>query len=150
MPFQSKQLILPPTFSTTFIAGHNVIWCGISLWSAGISCPSSVSFQLLVHHQPTHWGAVGSGKGLDAVGALLSNNKNITGLSTGAVFSTNLKCSCIPAIVRERTLSQPKSAHTYVAFGPFSIAPVEAMLPYWKYNGKRLRTNVRFSVPLTN
>lgn len=36
-------------------ADHDVLQYEMSLWSAGISCPSCVSSQLLVCPQPTHW-----------------------------------------------------------------------------------------------
>ena len=44
-------LLLPPAVC----AEHDAAWCGISLWSAGVSCPSRVPSQLLVHPQPTRW-----------------------------------------------------------------------------------------------
>jgi len=44
-------LLLPPAL----YADHDVIWYGISLWLAGVSCPSCVPSQLLVHPQPTLW-----------------------------------------------------------------------------------------------
>ena len=72
-------LLLPPAL----YAEHDVIWYGISLWSVGVSSPSCVPSQLLVHPQPTHWwGGVRSRKGLDSVQALLSNKENIPVLST--------------------------------------------------------------------
>ncbi|KAM9304501.1 protein FAM133B isoform 4-T4 [Morus bassanus] len=51
-----------------FIAEHNIIRCGISLWSVGVSCPSPVPSRLLVHPQSTPWWGGGRGrKGLDSV-----------------------------------------------------------------------------------
>ena len=44
-------LLLPPALH----AEHDIIWCGISLWSVGVSCPSHIPSQLLVGPQPTHW-----------------------------------------------------------------------------------------------
>lgn len=44
---------LPST--TSFITENNVIQYGTSLWSVGVSCPTSVPCQILVHPQPTHW-----------------------------------------------------------------------------------------------
>jgi len=41
--------LLPPAF----IADHNSIRYGLSLWSAGVSCPSCAPSQLLLHPQPT-------------------------------------------------------------------------------------------------
>ena len=64
IPNVSSFLLLPPALH----AEHDVIWSGISLWSAGDSCPGCVASQLLVHPQPPHWwGGVRSRKGLGAV-----------------------------------------------------------------------------------
>ena len=41
----------PPSLYT----GHDVIWCGISLWPVWVSCPGCVPSQLLVHLQPSCW-----------------------------------------------------------------------------------------------
>ena len=63
-------LIVPPflLLPQLYIAEHDVIWCGIALWSVEDSCPSCVPSQLLVHPQPTRWwGGVRSRKGLDCV-----------------------------------------------------------------------------------
>lgn len=152
MPIQSLRSSSPTNFSTSFIAEQNVIWCGISLWSVGISSPSSVPSHLLVHHQPTHcWGEVRSRKGLDALWAVLSNNKNITGLSTGcAVFSTNPKRSCIPAIVKESNSTSAKVNIYICGFWPRFYCPCRSCAASWKFYGQRLRTNVYFLVPLTN
>jgi len=38
-----------------YIAEHDIIQYGISLWSVGVSCPGCVPSHLLVHPQPTHW-----------------------------------------------------------------------------------------------
>lgn len=54
-------------------AEHDVLWCGISLWSAGASCPGCPPSQLLVHPQ-TLTGGVSGRKGLGSVQALLSND----------------------------------------------------------------------------
>ena len=78
MPSQSQiALRLPslPTSTPSFIAGHDIIWSGISLGSVGVGCPGCAPSQLLVHPQPAHWwGRVRSRKALGAVQALLSNN----------------------------------------------------------------------------
>jgi len=52
----SKQW-LPPKKNPppSFIAEHDIIQCGPSLWSAGISCPGCVPSQCPVHPQSTHW-----------------------------------------------------------------------------------------------
>ena len=51
-----------------FITEHDVIWYGISLWSAGVSCPGCVPSQSPAHSQATRWwGGVRSREGLDAV-----------------------------------------------------------------------------------
>lgn len=61
--------------SPAFIAEHDAMWYGITLWSAGVCCPGCVPFQVLVQAQPDRWGGrVRSRKGLEAVQALLSNN----------------------------------------------------------------------------
>jgi len=65
-----------------YIAEHDVIRYGISLWSARVSCPSCVPSQVLVHPQPTRWwGGARSRRDLGSVQALLSNNENIPVLS---------------------------------------------------------------------
>ena len=46
---------LPSFFFPQLYAEHDVIWYGISLWSVGVSCPSSVPSQLLVPPQPARW-----------------------------------------------------------------------------------------------
>lgn len=38
------------------VAGHNVIWHRISIWSAGVSYPSCVPTLPLAHPHPTCWG----------------------------------------------------------------------------------------------
>jgi len=38
-------------FLTAFIAEHDTIRYGMSLWSVGVSCPSCVPSQLLAHPQ---------------------------------------------------------------------------------------------------
>jgi len=58
----------PPFFllPTAFIAERAVLFYGIFLWVAGVSCPSHVLSQLLMHTQPTCWqGGVSSRKSLD-------------------------------------------------------------------------------------
>ena len=76
---------VPPSFffPQLYIAEHEVIRYGISLWSVGCipSCPVCVPSQLLVHPQPPRWWGGGrSRKGLDSVEALLSDNENIPAL----------------------------------------------------------------------
>lgn len=44
--------LLSFSFPKAFMAEHDVLWCGVSLWPAGVSCPSCVSSQLLTHLQP--------------------------------------------------------------------------------------------------
>jgi len=44
-----------PSFPQLYIAEHDVMWHGISLWSIGVSCPSRVPSQLLGHPQPAPW-----------------------------------------------------------------------------------------------
>lgn len=70
-----KQLLLWLTsLPSRLIPELNVIRCGMSLWSFGISCPVCVpSSQLLVHPQPVPWWAEGR-KGFDSVQGLLSNS----------------------------------------------------------------------------
>ena len=41
------------SFLLAFIAEHDVIWYGISLWSLWVSCPGYVPSQDLAHPQPT-------------------------------------------------------------------------------------------------
>lgn len=72
-----------PFSSAAFIADHNVIWHGTSLWSVVISCPSCVPSQLLMLPHPGHWqGSVKNREILDAVQWLLSSSYNIHVLST--------------------------------------------------------------------
>jgi len=48
--------LLPVSHSSASIAEHSVIWYdmgyGISLWFVGVSCPSGIPSQLLVHSHP--------------------------------------------------------------------------------------------------
>jgi len=63
-------LNIPPfiLLHPAFIAEHVIIWCGISLWSVGVSSPGCVTSQLLVHLQsPCWWANMRNIKGLDAV-----------------------------------------------------------------------------------
>ncbi|KAK4831323.1 hypothetical protein QYF61_016812, partial [Mycteria americana] len=39
----------------TFIAEHDVVWCGIPLGSVGVGCPRCVPSQPLVQPKPTRW-----------------------------------------------------------------------------------------------
>ena len=75
MPSQSLSKETPPLHS--FTADHDVIWCAISLWSAGVSCPG------FVPSQPSRCGSrVRKREGLDAVQALISNSSNVSVFST--------------------------------------------------------------------
>ena len=53
----------PPSssFPPPFIAKHDVIWSGISLWSVWVSCPGCVPSQSLAHPQPTGFRMGGGG-----------------------------------------------------------------------------------------
>lgn len=75
---------LPPgETALCFTAEPAVTWSRIALWSAGISCTSYVSCQLLGQPQPPcWWGHLKYRKGLDALQTLLSNNKTIPALLT--------------------------------------------------------------------
>ena len=45
MPSLQTSPLLPPALYTE----HDAIWCGISRWSVGVSCPGCVPSQFLVH-----------------------------------------------------------------------------------------------------
>jgi len=71
----SEQWLLSKTYSQAFIAEHDLIWCGISFGSVGVSRPGSVPSQPLAYPQLTCCGGrVRNKEGLDAVQALLSNS----------------------------------------------------------------------------
>ena len=55
-------LLLP----AAFIAEHDIVWYGKSLWSVGVSCPGCAPSQLSVHLHPTR-GRVRSRQGLGTV-----------------------------------------------------------------------------------
>jgi len=38
-PVPKKWQPLPTSTPSAFIAEHDPVWCGISLWSVGVSCP---------------------------------------------------------------------------------------------------------------
>ena len=102
-------LFLPPPWA--LIADRSVICYGISLRSAGASCPSCVPHLLLVRPQTIRWqGSLRSRKGLEAVQVLLSSNCNIS-------VSSRLFCSQIQNIAsyellwRKLTLFQSQPVH---------------------------------------
>lgn len=83
---------------------YNAIWCGKSLCSAGVGCPSCVPSQLLVLPQRSLcWGGVSSSKGPDAVWSLINSSYNIPVLP-----------ALLPALYqllwRKSTLFQPNAA----------------------------------------
>lgn len=45
------------TLSSIFIAEHDAIWHGISVWSVPVTFPGCVPSRHLAHPQPTHWGS---------------------------------------------------------------------------------------------
>lgn len=46
---QALVTYIPCIFPPAFVFEHNIIWYGMSSWSAGVSYPCCVLFQLLVH-----------------------------------------------------------------------------------------------------
>lgn len=48
--FPPSLFLLPALY-----AEHDAKWCGVSLWSAGVSCPTCVLSKILLHYQPTCW-----------------------------------------------------------------------------------------------
>jgi len=78
--FNNESVPPAPVLPSAFITEHGDAWYGISLWSAGVSCPDCVLSQTLTHPQPL-WGENGGMEGgwresPDAVRALLSNSRN--------------------------------------------------------------------------
>ena len=70
-----RQWPTPARFPLSLYAEHDIVWYGISLWPAWISCPGCVSSQLLVHPQPPRCqGSMRGWKVLNLVWELLSNN----------------------------------------------------------------------------
>jgi len=69
----------PPSSSlpSAFIAEHNVIRSGISLWSGGVTCPGCVPSQFLVHPNlhADGGGVGGNSENLDTVPALHDNQE---------------------------------------------------------------------------
>lgn len=59
MPSLSPKSRLPSSQSAPLIIiiQHGATEFGISLWSTGVSCLSSILSMLLVHSQPPYWGA---------------------------------------------------------------------------------------------
>lgn len=72
MPILLLLLFLP-----ILCAERDATRCVVYLWSVGISCPSCIFSQFLVHPQPIWgWSGVKSSKGLGTAQALPSNNEN--------------------------------------------------------------------------
>lgn len=70
-----------PNLCPMFIAEHDIIQHGISIWSACVNSP--VLSQLLMHPQPTWWGGrVWKRENHDTVQALLSSSQSTSVLST--------------------------------------------------------------------
>ena len=115
--------LLPPP---AFIAEHNVIGYGISLWWVGVSCPGSVPSQYLVHPQGPRWrGGAGHSEGLEAVRALLSSSWDIPGLPA-LLWSQIQNTAPHQPLWGELTLSQTK--------------PVQELIQNWaKLDSVRLR-----------
>ena len=112
MPSQSPSSGPPANLPSRFIAEHDVIWFGISLWSVGGQLSRLCPPRLLVHPQPARWwGGVRSRKGVDSVQALLSSNENIPELSTPFPAPIRNTAPC-QLLRRKLTLSQPKPGRT--------------------------------------
>ena len=99
----------PSSFSSFYIAQHDIVWHGMSLQSAGVSCPSRVPSQLLVHPQPTHWwGRVTSRKGLNCVNTAEQWRKHPCVIHS--VFSTNPNHSPILATMKKINSTPAKTS----------------------------------------
>lgn len=67
MPSQSGAMAAPAHLPGC-MSTRTIVWSGTSLWSVGVSSPSCVPSQFLVHCQPNRWwGSVSGSKALDAV-----------------------------------------------------------------------------------
>lgn len=76
--------------SVAFIAGHDIIWYGISLWSVWVSCPGFVLSQPLAHFQPTGlWRMWDLVRQPWCVEAVFSSGQNWCFIST--ILATNTK-----------------------------------------------------------
>jgi len=65
---------VPAPFPAAFIAEHDVVRLRVPLWAGGLRCPAGPP-QLAVRLQPPcRPGGLRSGKGLEAVRALLSDS----------------------------------------------------------------------------
>jgi len=67
---------LGKTTLPVFIAEHDAVWYGISLWPICVSCAGCVPSQLLAYSQPTYWwwwGRARNREDLDTMQALFSN-----------------------------------------------------------------------------
>ena len=102
-------------FFLAFIAGHDIIWYRISLWSEWHSCPGYVSSQVL----PTSSLLAMRGEGvlwrdsIDTVRALLSSNQNISVLSAPFWLQTQSTALWGP-LWGKSTPSQPDSTQSCV------------------------------------
>jgi len=54
-PASPQAVAIPETTHPSLYVQHDVIWCGISLWSVWVSCPGCIPSQLLAHLQPPCW-----------------------------------------------------------------------------------------------
>jgi len=73
---RSSSLLLP------FVAEHDILWCGISLWLVWVSYLVYGPLKPLVHHQPMGLWREGWRDNLDAIRALHGSGQNIGVLST--------------------------------------------------------------------
>lgn len=66
--FLKDSLTPSPFFTLAFISKHDVVYCGISLWSVWVRYLDCIPSQLLVHTQVSHWqGSSRSRKVLDFI-----------------------------------------------------------------------------------
>lgn len=127
-------LLLPPAY----IAKHIIIWSGLSLRAAGISCPGFNPSQNLVLPQSTPWwGSLRGRKGLDSMKGPLGKNQNIPELST--VFWSQIQNTAVYQLLwLKLTLSQPN--HYTLSFrGSSSISLISRegkpeIYSLWKCN----------------
>lgn len=105
----SPNILLFLLYSATLYTEHDVTQTGISVWLFKVTCPTSVSSQLLTHLQLLHQhGSTKSRKCLGSFQATQENQKHFYIMNV--VFSTNPQHRSILDIVKKSNFTQPKPA----------------------------------------
>jgi len=106
------QPFLPWPIPHGFIADHNVIQCGTSIWPVCISCPASVPSQLLVHPQLPH--LAGKHKKQKTLWLSVRTAQQLKQWCVvSVIFSLNPKHRTVPA-VRKKINSNPAKTRTII------------------------------------